>query len=223
MSAVLVEAKKDPLYAGLERVYTPKDDDGETLPREGNIVQKRFGEELVTVATPMARMLDLIATKESANQNAQGVVSLDDGFELPPLPVSVLLTLEKQLDNYAKVVKTLPGVDRQYEWTWDQNENVYRTTPVDKVRTKKVPRNHVKQAPTDKHPAQVEMYLEDTTVGSWRETKLSGGVTEKDRRDLLGNIARLSAAVKVAREQANLTEAPDVKIGQQVFEYLGWL
>lgn len=223
LTAVYQTVQKAPLFNGLDRTYEPRDDAGEMLPGESNRIQRRYGEELATAAQSEAELLNLVATKEAANQNARAAVVIDGELELPELPVSVLLTLEKRLVNYATLVKTLPGVDPAQEWTWDENERVYRTPPALKTRSKKIPRNHVKAAATDKHAEQVEVYYEDMVVGDWREIKFSGGITEKDRRALLTRIEKLAAAVKVAREQANLTEAPDVKIGQQVFEYLSWL
>jgi hypothetical protein len=38
----------------------------------------------------------------------------------------------------------------------------------------------------------------------------------------LERVKKLQQAVKVAREKANMTEAADVHIGAQIFNYLQW-
>jgi hypothetical protein len=88
------------------------------------------------------------------------------------------------------------------------------------VRTKKVPRNHVKAEATEKHPAQVEVYHEDVVVGYWRTVKFSGALPAQRVNELLERVEKLQAAVKFAREDANGTEVTDQKPGKKVFDYL---
>jgi len=40
------------------------------------------------------------------------------------------------------------------------------------------------------------------------------------KKQLLARIEKLSNAVKFAREQANAAEAPDKKLGKEVFDFL---
>jgi hypothetical protein len=88
------------------------------------------------------------------------------------------------------------------------------------MRTRKVPRNLVKAVATDKHPAQVEVYYEDVTVGTWSTTKYSGAMDPVTRTAVLARIEKVLHAVKVAREDANTTPVADMKIGETVFGYL---
>lgn len=207
---------------GITRGYKPRDDDGETLPSEGTKLQVRVEKVLDSVIGPQARMLDLVATMDAGNQIARADVVVDDTVVLAQVPVTTLLTLEKQLVNYATFVSKLPVLDPSEEWAWSDASESYQTPPSSKTRSKKVPRNHVKAAATDKHPAQVEVYFEDVVVGDWTTVNFSGAITETRRRELMEKVAQLQAAVKVAREQANMTEVPDVKIGADVFAFLGW-
>ena len=215
-------AQKTALFNGVKRWYVPLDDEGEKLPEEGNIVQAKTEDLLKRVAAAEGESLDLLATKETANQSASADVEVDGATVLTAMPVTVLLALEKKLVDYATFVKKLSGLDPQYTWTWSNDSDAYVAEPAAKTRTKKVPRTIVKSPATDKHPAQVDIWHEDSVVGTWYTRLSSTGITEQDRREMLAKIAKLSAAVKVAREQANLTEAPDVKIGEAVFAYLGW-
>ena len=215
-------AQKPALFNGIHRWYVPSDAEGEQLSEESSIVQARTTSLMKRVAAAEGELLDLVATKETANQSASADVVVDGVTILTAMPVTVLLALEKKLVDFATFVKKLPGLDPKYRWTWNTDSEAYEVSPPVTTRSKKIPRNHVKSAATDKHPAQVEVFYEDTVVGNWHTKLSSTGVTEGDRREMLTKIAKLSTAVKVAREQANLTEAPDVKIGEAVFAYLGW-
>ena len=88
------------------------------------------------------------------------------------------------------------------------------------VRTKKIPRNHVKAEATEHHPAQVEVYYEDVAVGYWRTVKFSGALPARRVNELLERVERLQQAVKFAREEANNLEVEDQKVGEKVFQYL---
>ena len=88
------------------------------------------------------------------------------------------------------------------------------------MKTKKVPRNHVKAEATEQHPAQVEVYYEDVVVGYWRTVKFSGSLPARRVNELLERVERLQQAVKFAREEANNTEVSDQKIGEKVLQYL---
>jgi hypothetical protein len=83
-----------------------------------------------------------------------------------------------------------------------------------------VPRNHVKAEATDKHPAQVEVYFEDVTVGTWTTTKFSGALPATRVHELEARVEKLAHAVKFAREEANGFEVSDRRVGEAVFGYL---
>ncbi|MBC8142472.1 MAG: hypothetical protein H7Y38_13640, partial [Armatimonadetes bacterium] len=70
------------------------------------------------------------------------------------------------------------------------------------------------------HPAQVEVYYEDVSVGNWRTVKYSGALPAKRVNDLLERVEKLQTAVKFAREEANNLEVTDQKVGAKVFQYL---
>jgi hypothetical protein len=88
------------------------------------------------------------------------------------------------------------------------------------IKTKKIPRNHVKAEATEKHPAQVEVYYEDVVVGTWRTIKFSGALPASRVNELLNRVEKLQEAVKFAREEANNTDVTEQKVGAKVFQYL---
>lgn len=216
-------AQKPGPWNGVTRTYQPKDEDGDQLPPESTRVQFKGQDLLNGVRLNFGRLLDITATKDEGNTQARADVVVDGEIVLSQLPVPTLLYLEKKLgDLQNSLLRSLPVVDPADVWTWDENQGVYRAEPVQTIRTKKVPKSFLKAPPTDKHPAQVEVFTEDVNVGTWTTTKLSGAFTETRKAELLEKVRRLIQAVKEARELANVTEVRDVRIGEAVFNYLGW-
>jgi hypothetical protein len=147
--------QKPALLSGISRVYQPKDEEGEQLPPESTKVQVKTEEILRDMAASVTRLFDVTATKDWANCAARADVTVDGRALLRDVPVTYLLFLEKQLTDLHTFVKKLPVLDAAESWTFDASADCYRTEAVRTIRTKKVPRNHVKAEATEHHPAQV--------------------------------------------------------------------
>lgn len=209
------------LLSGVMRSYAPVDDDGEHLPGESTKVQTRVQSDVLPMLRlSMARLLDLQLMQDTANTEAAADVIVDGRALIKNAPVTYLLFLHKTLIDIRTIVSKIPTLDPADTWTWDENLGVHRSEPVQTVRQKKVPRNHVKAPPTDKHPAQVEVYYEDTKVGTWTTTKLSGAAPASAVRVLEERIAKLIDAVRIARDEANTAPAADRRAGGAVFAWL---
>ncbi|MGW0249343.1 DUF7873 family protein [Nocardia goodfellowii] len=211
---------KPGLLAGITRAYQPKDEEGEQLPPESTRVQVKSEEVLRQTASTLTRLFDVTATKDWANCAAKADITVDGETLLSDVPVSYLLFLEKQLADLQTFVKRLPVLDAAEAWSFDDSTDTWRTDPVRTIRTKKVPRNHVKAEATDKHPAQVEVYYEDIAVGYWTTVKFSGALPARRINELTARIEKLQQAVKFAREEANGSEVTDQKTGKVIFDYL---
>jgi hypothetical protein len=212
--------QKVALLSGLARSYQPKDEEGEQLPPESTKVQVRSEEMLRNIAVSLTKLFDVTATKDATNCVAKANVVVDDQTLLTDVPVSYLLFLEKQLTDMHTFIKKLPVLDAAETWVFNDSADCWSTEPVRTLRTKKVPRNHVKAEATEKHPAQVEVYHEDITIGYWTTVKFSGALPAKRVSELLDRVEKLQHAVKFAREEANNTPAVDTKTGEKVFGYL---
>jgi len=212
--------QKPALLAGISRTYRPKDEEGEALPPESTRVQAKAEEIVRRTAQIMSNLFDVTATKDWANTEAKADLVVGDRVLLAGVPVSYLLFLEKQLVDLSTFVRKLPVLDASESWTFDPSADAYATEAVQTVRTKKIPRNHVKAEATEKHPAQVEVYYEDVTVGYWRTLKFSGALPAARVNELQSRVQQLQQAVKFAREEANSQEVSDRKVGDRVFAYL---
>ncbi|BFV55612.1 hypothetical protein KCMC57_up07160 [Kitasatospora sp. CMC57] len=214
------DLQKPALLAGIARTYQPKDEEGEQLPPESTRVQVKAEDILRSTAATLTRLFDVTATKDRANRTAAADVVVDGTVLLADVPVPYLLFLEKQLTDLYTFVRKLPVLDAAESWNLDPSTDSWKTDPVRTIRTKKVPRNHVKAEATEKHPAQVEVYYEDIPVGYWTTVKFSGALPARRVNELTERLEKLQQAVKFAREEANNTEVTDERVGDAVFGYL---
>ncbi|KAB8161990.1 hypothetical protein FH609_025635 [Streptomyces sp. 3MP-14] len=212
--------QKPALLVGIARTYQPKDEEGEQLPPESTRVQVKAEDVLREMATSLTRLFDVTATKDWANCSARADVVVDGRTVVADVPVSYLLFLEKQLAELHGFVKKLPVLDAAETWSLDPSTDWWKTEPVRTIRTRKVPRNHVKAEATEKHPAQVEVYYEDVPIGYWTTVKFSGALAARTVNELLERVEKLQNAVKFAREEANSAEVADRRVGEAVFGYL---
>ena len=220
LSAVRRRLEKPALLAGIARTYQPRDEEGEELPPESTRVQVKAEDVLRDTAESLTRLFDVTATKDWSNRDARADVAVDGRTLLTDVPVSYLLFLEKQLTELAAFVRRLPVLDAAESWSLDPSTDCWKTEPVRTVRTKKVPRSHVKAEATEQHPAQVEVYYEDIPVGHWTTVKFSGALPARRVNEVLDRVEKLLQAVKFAREEANGVEAVDQRVGDVVFGYL---
>ena len=214
------DTQKQALLSGISRTYQPKDEEGEQLPAESTRVQLSAEKVLAAAGANLTRLFDVTATKDWANCEARADVVVDGQTLIAGAPVSYLLFLEKQLADLATFVKKLPVLDASETWSHDPSTDVWRSEPVKTTRTKKVPRNHVLAEATDRHPAQVQVYHEDVTVGTWTTTKFSGALPAQRVHELELQVEKLAHAVKFAREAANGHDVTDRAVGEAVFGYL---
>jgi hypothetical protein len=212
--------QKSTLLSGISRTYQPKDEEGEQLPPESTKVQVKAEEAIRQTTAILTRLFDVTATKDWANCAAKADVVVGGETLLREVPVAYLLFLEKQLVDLHTFVRKLPVLDAAESWSYDESADSYATDPIQTVRTKKVPRNHVKAEATEKHPAQVEVYYEDITVGYWRTVKFSGALPARRINELTERVEKLQQAVKFAREEANGLEVTEQQTGEKVFRYL---
>lgn len=214
--------QKAPLLSGISRQYQPRDEDGDMLPPERELVQRNVEDTLEAVAKGMARLFDVTLTKDSGNCEAKADIMVDGVALLTDVPVTYLLFLEKKLVDMKTFVGNLPMLDPSIKWKREETleDGVWMSESVATTRTKKIPRNHVLAAATDKHPAQVQVYHEDVIVGDWTTVKFSGAVPANRRSELLDRVNTLSDAVKQARETANSIEVKDRTAADKIFGYL---
>ncbi|MCC7421800.1 MAG: hypothetical protein IT428_16090 [Planctomycetaceae bacterium] len=214
------QLQKGDLLSGISRTYKPKDENGETLPPEGKLVQVKVGDVIQRIRRDLTEMFDIVATQDWANCQAKADVVVDGRKILSGVPVTHLLFLEKQLVDLNTFIEKLPTLDAAERWEFNSAQDCYASEPFQTTRTKKIPRSHIKYEATTEHPAQVEMYYEDVTVGIWTTLKYSGAIPASQRNLLLERVRKLADAVKAAREEANSVEVEKKSCGDAILGFL---
>lgn len=203
LTAFYHRVQKSEPFDGVVKTYRPKDDEGEQLPGEGKRVQLDAAVLLQELKAQLAPMYKIVGEVDRTNQVAAASVIIDGKVILADVPVATLLWLEKQLADMRTVFNTLPTLNPEFVWERDDTTGVWTTAERVTVRSKKIPRNHVKAAATDKHPEQVEVFHEDVNVGTWHTRGLSGAMRQVDVRVYQERLEKVRDAVKDARERAN--------------------
>jgi hypothetical protein len=212
--------QKGNLLEGISRTYKPKDDEGETLPPEKKLVQIKVKDTIRNVLASMTELFDIVATQDNANCEAKADVIVDGQTIVKQAPVTHLLFLEKQLVDMHTFVEKLPTLDPAESWTFKQDVDCFVSEPYQTTKTKKVMKNHVKAEATKEHPAQVETYTEDVTVGHWTTIKFSGAIPATEKNAMLERVRKLQEAAKAAREEANSLEVTTKKVAGDIFRYI---
>jgi len=220
LTALYQKLDKAPLFSGLIKTYAPKDEEGERQPNQSQKVQMTVAQVLETITTTLTDLFDITATKDVCNTGAFADVAVDGVTLLAQVPVTYLLFLEKQLKDLHDVARKLPTLDPSETWTENAAQGYFESADSVTTSTKKLPRTLEKSPATDKHPAQVEVWYEDTPVGTWTTRKLSGAMEPHAQRELLSRIETLQQAVKYAREQANTNPVTKQEVGKEIFSYL---
>jgi hypothetical protein len=212
--------KKATSLNGHHKVFTPKDDDGETFPDDVKRVEVIATSALEQVSKHLTSLFDVTATKDWANCDAKADVIVDDKVFLAQVPVPFLLFLEKELHDLLIFVTEIVELEPGENWTLDANSGLFKSDPVKTQRTKKMQKPIVMYPHSEHHPAQTQLITEDVVIGTWTTTKFSGAISSPERKRLLARISKLEEAVKFAREHANSLEVVERKVGQTVLDYI---
>lgn len=211
--------KSEPFF-GLERQYTPRDENGEQLPPESSRVQLKVKELLDDLKEPWANMFDVILTNDLGNCQAKSDIIIDGKIVAKDIPVSTLLFLEKQLDHWKEILNKIPLLPLSDDWSLNSTSGFYETPVHQTIRTKKINKPIVLYDATDKHPAQTAMVTEDINVGTWNVKKLSSALSMIEVDSLKTKLNKLREAVIIARETANSLEIDQIKQGENILDYL---
>jgi hypothetical protein len=213
--------KGEPL-GGIQRTHEPRFDEDSALPGEYKRVQVVAEQVVADFSRALTRLLDVTAAVDYTNQLATADVVLPDGTVLVhEAPAPFLIFLEKNLKDVRTFIDKLPVLDPAIDWREPLAPGQpWRSVELRTTSTKKVLRNHVKAEATERHPAQVEMYSEDTVSGYWTTVKLSGALPAATVARMRERVDTLTEAVKVARGAANLTNVVDPKPGAAVLAYV---
>lgn len=213
--------QKEALFSGRLRTYTPLDEEGFPEPAENQLVQRTVGAALPELADSLIEMMSTVATKDIANTLAKADIVLDGKVLAADVPVTHLLFIEKQMEDLKTIIRSLPILDEQFEWSESSvGAGIWETKPQIVNRTTKVPFNHVKYPATEQHPAQVDIFHTDKVIGVYNTILYSGAISGREKEARLLACEDVIKAVKAAREQANSMEIEHQEIASALIKHV---
>lgn len=183
-------------------------------------------EKLDYMETSVKKAMDILLQKERTNQVAKASlqVAKGDGTKitlLEDVPVTVLVQMEKHLQELRGVYDSIPTLDPAKVWTKSQTkDDVWEAAPVETQKTRKEHKVITLHPPTDKHPAQTQLVQIDEVVGRWTKEVSSGALSPRQKSRLLGKIDALIDGVKIARAKANDIDVEDAHMGDALFQFI---
>lgn len=217
------KVQSEPLIKGLTKVYFPDDENAPSTAREPDqykAVAVTAENALAEAAKYSAAALDVVATKDAANQHARADIVVNGETLVPDVPVSHLLFLENYIGEWKGFLAALPVLDPTRHWTISNGTGVHRADTEETVRFTKEVVPLVLHPGTPQHPPQVQAINKDTRVGRYETTILSGAVDEKRKKHLLDNADTLLAAIKDAIAVANRTTVAEKEEGTVLLDFL---
>ena len=220
MAETLRVFKGADLFYGRFKKYTPLAENGEPLPEERKELVTTVNERLAWNAKSVIEMIDNMAVKDKANQEAVSTIKIGNA-EIRDLPATFLLAMEKKLREIRSVYDACPTLDMSVQWAKSQeNKDKYVNGPIKTYRTAKVTKGVELSKATDKHQAQVEKVVEDVTIGTYETTTYSGALHPEQKARYLARIDQLIEIFKSARMEANSVEIKKVEVGKAIFDFI---
>lgn len=213
-------AQKPALFNGFVKRYRPIVEGAETYPEQRAKVQHSAEADLRAVIAAKVELANVTMQKDKANTEARADISVDGEVIVADAPATFILWAEKQVEDLRTFVTKLPTLDEGEDWDADANSGLFKSGDITTHRTQKVQEPLVLYPATDKHPAQTQLIVKDILVGFWDEVKVSGALPAPRKAAILERVEKLYRAVKVAREAANLQEAPRQDVGTALYEFV---
>jgi hypothetical protein len=226
LTAIYKTFQKADLFTGHHKTYTPRDEDpssqfGVKEPDQAKNVQADASKLLADVQNTQTELFDTTYIRDKANCEAKADVVVDGVVVVKDAPVSYLLWLDKQFNDLHTEIKKVPTLDPADKWTWDPNQNMFATSPVETASTKKVTQPLVLAPATKEHQAQVKEVTEDVRAGTWKTIKFSTALPADRKDHILTKVEKLQKAVKQARESANeLVIQETESVGKKIFDFV---
>ena len=191
-------------------------------------------ERISYTSKQLVKAVNVLGTKETTNTVAKAdVVILDeDGAVVETLatavPVSALLQMEKQFQEYRKMYTKIPTFNT--ETTWIEGVNAEGTKCYIEKDAKKTVRTRTETVTTafdpnpikgsDKYKLEPKDQKITKPVGEYKTINKTGRMSPKDKADMLVRLDNVIAAVKAARAKANSIDTVDVTYGKDIFAYI---
>lgn len=206
-------------FVGMIRDYKPSIENGDKLPREEQKIQFTVDNILDSARKKLTELWDLVLTQDTANCQANADIMIDNIKLASAVPVTTLLFMEKQLHNLMAMVQRCPTPNPAETWHFDDTLGTFSSAPTESARMVKTHHVVEKFKPTEHQPGQADIIYLDKQVGTWTKKMFSSAMSADKKFAMIARLQKVLDAVKLAREEANMTNAKSVKIGDLIFDF----
>ena len=192
-----------PRVSGVTKKYVPLND-SDPDPGEPQIrpVELRVPDEVVGIIQAMGDLADINLNVCRANSVSDLKVTFGTKT-LADLTPEFLLYLNKMLTDTITILRRLPVLAGDVQWTLNKATGVY-DAPMRKQaarRTEKVPVEVAKA--TDKHPAQAQLVEKQVQVGTYEVVQHSGAIPATARDEAIRRAQALQREVTLELQRHN--------------------
>lgn len=186
---------------------------------ESKQVVTTVGEKLSHVRTMVGKHYDALLQKEMANTQAKSDIILDGEVIANDVPATFLLAMETRLKGLRQVVEFIPTLRPGFNWTErdDLGAGIFAANAPVSFKTEKFTDSRVLYEATKEHPAQIDTWNADRSIGRIEMEHLSGMITSAEKSRILTNVDNMIGAIKKARQRANTVEVENAKIADALF------
>lgn len=208
--------QKPDLFTGFTKNYAPVNEEGMSYDPQHKITQQSVPDIIEQTREVLRAHWDSTAQKDAANCNAKADVVVGGKILIPKVPVTTLLFMEKQLVDLGTQISKIPTLPTDTTWSWDPQIGQYVSPPTTAVKTQKIVGHQVVVPATQQHPAQVVATSKDVIEGTWTTKVFSTAIPVALKTRWMKKVEDLRTACKIAREEANMTEAPATHIADAI-------
>ena len=208
-------------FDGHSRVYLPDNESYDRVDNEYREVVSSVGDKLNSFSTIVTKAINTVLSKEQTNSSGTAKAELIvNGKNFGEFAATSLLHLEKVLVEIKKAFEAIPTLHSGKSWTHNSDTGLYQTEKAVTYRNLKEIVPIVLYEATDKHPAQVKESTRMVKVGEYHENHFSGRIFQKRKNEILDRIDLLIKEVKCSREKANSVPVKNVKIAEEIFNFI---
>jgi len=217
------------------KTYSPFIEGDKDIPEtEKKLMTTTVRERLNYTTKSLIKAVDILATKEQTNTVAKAdIVILDeDGGIVSTLaeavPVSALLQMEKQFQEYRKMYSKMPTFNTETSWIIGVNakgEECYvEKDEKETIRTRsEIITESFNPNPipgSEKYKMEPKDKKVNSPVGKYKTVTKTGRMSPKDKADILDRLDQVIRAVKAARAKANSIDVVDMNIAKDIFSFI---
>ena len=212
--------KRSNHFQGFIKTFDSVKEDTEMEVLESSPIVETVDEKLDFIFEAAEKAVDIVLQKEKTNQIANADILINGDPIATNIPATTLLGLESTLQEWKKVLMTIPTLDPSLKWALDETRGCFTVESAPKTAQEKSTEWQVVAPPTKEHKAQVKEIVIIKELGTVSRNNSSSMYTVSHKAEILSRIDVLINEVKKARCRANNTDVVTASIGKTLTDFI---